>query len=83
MAAVAFLGLLAPAEGIAEVLYPAWPTRILLVAFTAFLVWWDRRRAHELLLPANLGAWPGWFWIASLLAALVVDIAVQALLAAL
>ena len=80
MAAVAFLGLLTPAEGIAEVLHPAWPTRILLVALTAFLVWWDRMRSHELLLPANLGAWPGWFWTGSLLAALMMDIAVQAVL---
>ena len=82
MAAVAF-GLLPPADGIAEVLYPAWPMRILLVALTAFFVWWDRRRSHEMLLPPNLGAWPGWFWTGSLLAALVVDIAVQAILAAL
>jgi hypothetical protein len=80
MAAVAF-GLLPP-EGIAEVLHPVWPTRILLVALTALFVWWDRRRSHELLLPANLGAWPGWFWTGSLLAASVMDIAVQAILAA-
>ncbi len=53
------------------------------MALAAFLVWWDRRRAHELLLPANLGAWPGWFWTASLLTALVLDVGVQALLAAL
>jgi hypothetical protein len=78
MAAVAY-GLIPP-EGIAEVLHPVWPTRILLVALTAFFVWWDRRRAHELLLPANLGAWAGWFWTGSLLAALVVDVAVQAVL---
>jgi hypothetical protein len=82
MAALAF-GLLPPAAGIAEALHPAWPTRILIVALTAFFVWWDRKRSHELLLPANLGAWPGWFWTASLLTALVVDIVVQALLSAL
>lgn len=82
MAALAFLGVLAPAEGIALVLYPPWSTRILLVVITAFLVWWDRMRSHELLLPANLGAWPGWFWVASLLTALVVDIIAQAILAA-
>ena len=81
MAAVA-VGLLSPAEGIEKVLYPAWPMRILLVALTAFFVWWDRMSAHELLLPANLGAWPGWFWIASLLIAQMMDIVVQAILAA-
>lgn len=82
MAAVT-VGLLSPAEAIEGVLYPAWPIRILLVALTAFFVWWDRMRSHELLLPPNLGAWPGWFWTASLLVALVVDIVVQSILAAL
>lgn len=64
-------------------LHPSWITRLVLVALAAFLMWWDRRRSHELLLPANLGAWSGWFWSASLLAALVLDMAVQTLLAAL
>ena len=83
MACVAFLGLLPFAEGIAAALHPAWAARALLVAIAAVLVWWDRRRFHELLLPANLGVWPGWFWTASLLAGLVLDVAVQTLLAAL
>lgn len=81
--AAAASGLLTRAEAIALVLHPLWATRVLLAALAAFLVWWDRRRAHELLLPANLGAWPGWFWAASLLTALVLDVVVQALLAAL
>lgn len=72
-----------PAEVIAHVLHPTWATRAVLVALVAVLVWWDRRRSHELLLPANLGAWSGWFWTASLLTALVLDMAVQPLLAAL
>jgi hypothetical protein len=83
MAGVAFFDLLPPAEGIAQALHPAWATRALLVALAAGLVWWDRRRSHESLLPANLGAWSGWFWTASLLTASVLDIAVQTLLAAL
>jgi hypothetical protein len=62
---------------------PAWPTRILVIACTAFLVWWDRRRSHELLLHANLGASPGWFWAASLLTATVLDGALQTLLSVL
>jgi hypothetical protein len=80
---MALFGLLPHDEGIALALHPLWVSRAILVALAAFLVWWDRRRAHELLLPANLGAWPGWFWTASLLAALVLDAGVQALLAAL
>jgi hypothetical protein len=84
MAAAAFLGvLLSPAELIALVVHPPWATRLGLVAFAALLVWWDRKLAHELLLPANLGAWPGWFWTASLLSALVLDVVVQTILAAL
>jgi len=83
MAGVAFFGLLPPAEGIAQVLHPGWATRAVLVVLAAVLVWWDRRRFHELLLPANLGAGSGWFWTASLLTALASDMAVQTLLAAL
>lgn len=79
----AFFGLLPPAEVIALVLHPLWATRAVLVALAAVGVWWDRRRFHELLLPANLGAWPGWFWTASLLTALALDVVVQTLLAAL
>jgi hypothetical protein len=81
--AAAASGLLPPDEAVALVLHPLWPTRAVLVALAAHLVWWDRRLAHELLLPANLGAWPGWFWTASVFTALVLDVVVQALLAAL
>lgn len=83
MAGVGFFGLLPLAEGIAQALHPGWATRAVLVVLAAVVVWWDRRRSHELLLPANLGAWSGWFWTASLLTALVMDLAVQTLLAAL
>jgi hypothetical protein len=83
MAGVVFFGLLPLAEGIAQALHPGWATRAVLVVLAAVVVWWDRRRSHELLLPANLGAWSGWFWTASLLTALVMDMAVQTLLAAL
>lgn|GEM_PF-3205833 len=78
----AFSGLLPLDEAIALVLHPLGMIRALLVAFAGVLVWGDRSRAHELLLPANLGAWPGWFWAASLLTGLVLDVAVQAVLAA-
>lgn len=80
--AAAASDLLPLAEGVALALHPLRATRAVLVALAAFLVWWDRMRAHELLLPANLGAWPGWFWTASLLTALVLDVVIQALLAA-
>lgn len=80
---VGVFDLLPPAEALARVLHPDRATRALLVALATVLVWWDRRRSHELLLPANLGAWSAWFWTASLLAALVSDVAVQAVLAAL
>jgi hypothetical protein len=66
--------------GLSAVLHPAGTTRIFIIVITAFLVWWDRRRSHELLLHANLGAWPGWFWAASLLTAAVLDGATQTLL---
>jgi hypothetical protein len=81
LAAGAF-GLLPFADGVALVLHPLRVTRMVLVALAAFFVWWDRMRAHELLLPANLGARPGWFWAASLLTALVLDGVIQTLLAA-
>ncbi|WP_420128035.1 hypothetical protein [Longimicrobium sp.] len=83
MAGAAFLGALSPAEVIALVLHPLWTMRVVLVVLAAIAVWWDRRRAHELLLHANLGTWPGWFWTASLLTALVLDVVLQAPLAAL
>ena len=83
MLAMALFGLLSPADGSALALHPGGAARALLVAFAAALVWWDRRRFHELLLPANLGTWPGWFWAASLLVGLVLDVGLQTLLAAL
>lgn len=82
MAAVMF-GLLSFADGLAGALHPLWATRVVLVALAAFGVWFDRSRSHELLLPANLGAWPGWFWTASLLTGLVLDVGIQTLLGAL
>ena len=82
MVAMELFGLLPTDEGTALALHPLWAARAVLVALAAVLVWWDRRRSHELLLPANLGAWPGWFWTASLLTALVLDVGIQALLAA-
>lgn len=82
MAGAAFFDLLSPPEVTALVLHPGWGARAVLVAVAAVLEWWERLRFHELLLHANLGAWPGWFWVASLLTALVMDLAVQTLLAA-
>ena len=82
MAAVMFR-LLPFDEGIAGALHPLAAARVGLVALAAMGVWWDRSRSHELLLHANLGAWPGWFWTASLLTALVMDVSIQTLLAAL
>lgn len=80
MAGVAFFNLLPFDEGVATALHPGWVTRAVLVAVTAFLVWWDRRRARELVFYANLGTHPGWFWGASLLTASALDIVVQTLL---
>jgi hypothetical protein len=69
------------ASGDASVaLHPGWTTRAFLIVAAALLVWWDRRRSHELLLHAALGASPGWFWAASLLAACATDAAVQSLI---
>jgi hypothetical protein len=58
-------------------------THVFLIAVVAFLVWWDRKRSHELLLPANLGASSGWFWTASLLTATGLELTTQLLLAVL
>lgn len=67
-------------EGVSAALQPSGLSRILLVALTAVLVWLDRRRAHEHLLPANFGVSPLWFWSASLLAAAVLDLGTHAIL---
>ena len=79
MVAVMF-GLLSFDDGLAGALHPLGAARVALVALAAAGVWFDRMRSHELLLPANLGAWPGWFWTASLLTGLVLDVVVQTLL---
>ncbi len=73
---------MARGEALGFALNPAWPTRMLLVALVASLVWWDRRRSHELLLPANLGTAPAWFVVASLATGAVLDVSVQHVLAA-
>jgi hypothetical protein len=80
MVGVASFNLLPLAEGIGLVLHPGWAMRGVLVALATGMVWWDRCRSLELLLPANLGAWPGWFWTTSLLSALAMDVAIQTLL---
>jgi hypothetical protein len=46
----------------------------------ALLVWIDRKRSHELLLHANLGASELWFWGVSLVAVFALDFAANALL---
>ena len=79
LARLLFFVLLWLVAGLPIALAPTLTTRVFLVALTAFLVWWDRRRAHELLLPANLGAWSGWFWAASLFTASLLDLTLQAL----
>lgn len=79
LARLLFFFILWLAGGISVALHPTLMTRLLLVAVTALLVWWDRRRAHELLLPANLGVWPGWFWAASLFTASMLDLILQTL----
>ena len=80
MVGVSFFNFLPVAEGVASAMHPSGGTRIVVIAVTAFLTWWDRKRFHEVLLYANLGAHPGWFWAASLLTASVLDMLVQALL---
>jgi hypothetical protein len=80
LARVLILVLLTATADVSVALHPGWTTRAFLVVVTALLVWWDRRRSHELLLHAVLGASPGWFWAASLLTACAMDAAVQALI---
>ena len=45
----------------------------------ALLVWIDRKRSHEQLLHANLGASELWFWALSLAVVLLLDFAATAL----
>lgn len=66
--------------GVAGALHPTAVTHVILAVTTSFFVWWDRRRARELLLHANLGAAEPWFWIASLLTASLMDLTTQALI---
>jgi hypothetical protein len=80
MVGVLFFGLLPLPTAISLALHPILATRALLIAVTALLVWWDRRRAHELLLQANVGASPGWFWTTLLFTASMVDVTCQVLL---
>lgn len=75
--------LLLATKDLTVALHQNWITHIVLVAVVAFLVWLDRKNSHELLLPANLGASSGWFWIASGLTAAVLEMTTQILLAAL
>lgn len=77
---VLILLLLAAATDVSIAPHPGFTTRAFLVVVTALLVWWDRRRSHELILHAELGASPGWFWAASLLTACAMDLAIQALI---
>lgn len=72
-----------PTVGLEIALHPNAATRGLLIAVAALLVHWDRVFAHELLLPANLGGSPGWFWAASIGVGWALDLTVQALLVAL
>jgi len=72
----------APAEAAAAATHPPVSARVTLVGLTAFLVWFGRMRSRELLLHANLGTRPGWFWGASLLTAALADTVAQALLSA-
>lgn len=77
---VLFFGFLSLQEGIDAALHPVWPSRVLLVVLTGFLVWRQRTIDHEHLLQGNFGVLPAWFSAASLLAAGAADLTVQALL---
>jgi hypothetical protein len=60
-------------------LRPSFSTRLALVAFTVAIVWFDRRRAREELLTANLGGSPVWIWALSAGVAITLDLATQAI----
>jgi len=72
-------GLMSPEEGIQSALHPVWLSRLLLVVLTAVLVHLDRGLVHEHLLQANFGVPAVWFPVASLVAAGLSDLTVQAL----
>lgn len=76
---VLFFELLSVGEGIEAALHPVWPSRVLLVALSSFLVWLHRRTGHEHLLQADFGVASVWFGTASLLSAGAADLTVQAL----
>jgi hypothetical protein len=80
LARVLILVLFLAVGDVSVALHPGWATHAFLIMVTAFLVWWDRRRSHELLLHAELGAAPGWLWAATLLTACAIDAAVQSLI---
>lgn len=66
--------------GVPIALHPNLATGLFLIALTTVLTWWDRRRSRELLLDANLGTSPIWFWTASALTAASLQAASDALL---
>lgn len=51
-----------------------------LMGVPAVLVWLDRRIFREELLPANLGAAEGWFWAASIITAIGLDVVAELVL---
>jgi hypothetical protein len=59
--------------GIAAALQPTW-------GLPSLLVWLERKRCHEQLLHANLGASELWFWAVSLLTVFTLDAAATVLL---
>ena len=79
LVSVLYFEVLSSGEGVEAALQPVWPSRVLLVALTIFLVWLHRRAGHEHLLQADLGVRPVWFPAASLMAAGAADLTVQAL----
>ena len=79
LVSVSFFGFLSFEDGLDAALHPVWPSRALLVALAAALVWLQGRIAHEHLLQANFGVRSVWFFAASLVAAGAADLAVQSL----
>jgi hypothetical protein len=77
---VEFFGFLSTEASIEAALRPVWPSRVLVVALTSFLVWLQRKNAHEHLLQANFGVPSAWFSAASLVTAAAADLTVQALI---
>lgn len=68
--------------GLGEVaLRPPWTISAALIAMTTGLVWLDRRRRHELLLPANLGTRGIWFVCTSMVGGALLDVVSRVVLA--